>query len=100
MKRLGEYLIENEICDESLLDSALEEQAELKSKGIFKPLGSVLTDSLAISLQDLDEILSKMHIDILSMSALFQDISKESIEKTVSKSDSISKKAIAFPADD
>ena len=87
MKRLGEYLIENKICDESLLDSALEEQAELKSKGIFKPLGSVLTDSLAISLQELDKILSKMHIDILSMSALFRDISKKSIERTVSQAE-------------
>jgi DNA-binding NtrC family response regulator/ferredoxin len=87
MKRLGEYLIENEICDESLLDSALEEQAELKNKGIFKPLGSILTDSLTVSLQDLDKILSKMHIDILSMSALFRGISKESIEKTVSQAE-------------
>jgi DNA-binding NtrC family response regulator/polyferredoxin len=87
MKKLGEYLIENKICNESLLDSALEEQAELKSKGIFKPLGSVLTDSLAISLQELDKILSKMHIDILSMSALFRDISKKSIERTVSKAE-------------
>ncbi len=87
MKRLGEYLIENKICDESLLDSALEEQAELKSKGIFKPLGSVLTDSLAISLQELDKILSKMHIDILSMSALFRDISKKSIERIVSQAE-------------
>ena len=87
MKKIGQYLIENNICDESSLDSALKEQSELKKSGIFKPLGSVLTDSLSISLQDLDKMLSKMHIDILSMSALFRDISKESIEKTVSQAE-------------
>ncbi len=84
MKRLGEYLIENEICDESTVDSALREQSQLKKKGILKPLGTVLTDSLTISIQDKDTMLAKMHIDILSMSALFNGISKESIKKMVS----------------
>jgi len=87
MKKLGEYLIENNLCDESLLDSALEEQAELKSKGISKSLGSVLMDSHAVSLHELDKTLSKMHIDILSLSALFRDISKKSIERTVAKAE-------------
>jgi hypothetical protein len=72
MKKLGDYLVENDVCDKSSLDNALQEQAELKSRGIFKPLGPLLTDSLTISLEDLDRILSKMHIDILSMSALSQ----------------------------
>ncbi len=87
MKKLGEYLIENNVCDASLLDSALEEQAELKSKGISKSLGSVLMDSHAVSLHELDKTLSKMHIDILSMSALFRDISKKSIERTVAQAE-------------
>jgi len=87
MKKIGNYLLENNICDQSSLESALKKQSQLKKRGTFKPLGSVLTDSLAISLQDLDKILSKMHIDILSMSALFRDISKESIEKTLSQAE-------------
>jgi transcriptional regulator with AAA-type ATPase domain/ferredoxin len=87
MKKIGDYLLENNICNESSLEIALQEQAELKQNGIFKPLGSVLTDSQAISLQDLDTILSKMHIDILSMSALFSGISNESIERTVSQAE-------------
>jgi hypothetical protein len=85
MKKIGNYLLENNICDESSLESALKKQSQLKKRGTFKPLGSVLTDSLAISLQNLDKILFKMHVDILSMSALFRDISKESIEKTLSR---------------
>jgi DNA-binding NtrC family response regulator len=87
MKKLGDYLVENDVCDKSSLDNALQEQAELKSRGIFKPLGPLLTDSLTISLEDLDRILSKMHIDILSMAALFRDISKESIEEIVLHAD-------------
>jgi DNA-binding NtrC family response regulator/NAD-dependent dihydropyrimidine dehydrogenase PreA subunit len=87
MKKIGEYLIENNICDESSLNNALEEQTKLKERGVFKPLGSVLTDSLIISLQDLNKILSKMHIDILSMSGLFRGISKKSIKTTVSQAE-------------
>ncbi|MEN8231775.1 MAG: sigma 54-interacting transcriptional regulator [Thermodesulfobacteriota bacterium] len=87
MKKIGDYLLENNICDESSLESALEEQLNLKEKGVSKPLGSILTDSASISLKDLDKALSKMHIDILSMSALFQNISKESIKKTLSQAE-------------
>jgi hypothetical protein len=87
MKKIGDYLLENNICDESSLESALEEQLNLKEKGVSKLLGSILTDSASISLKDLDKALSKMHIDILANSALFQNISKESIKKTLSQAE-------------
>jgi len=85
MKKLGEYLIENNICDESLLDSALQEQEELKSRGIIKPLGSVLKDSHAVSQRDLDKVISYMHLNVLSSSILFQSISREALKKALSK---------------
>ena len=85
MKRLGEYLIENGICDAALLDRALQEQAELKGKGVFKPLGSVLTDSFAVPQQDIDKAVSLMHLNILSSSVFFQNISKEALLKTLSR---------------
>jgi len=84
-KKLGEYLIENNICDESLLDQALQEQAELKSKGVFKPLGIVLTDSHTVSQEDLDKVISLMHLNILSSSALFETTSREVLQKTLSR---------------
>jgi len=84
MKKIGHYLIENNICDESLLDNALKDQSELRKNGIFKPLGLVLADSGSISQQDLQKILDRMHLDILSSSLLFKDISLESIKKTLS----------------
>jgi len=85
MKKLGEYLIENNICDESLVTSALQEQADLKSQGIFKPLGAVLTDSHAVSQADIDTTMSHMHLNVLASSVLFQNISREVLDKTLSK---------------
>ncbi len=87
MKKIGEYLIENKICDKSSLSNALKEQSDLKEKGISKPLGSILTESSSVSLKNLDKALAKMHIDILAQSALFRDISRESIESTVSQAE-------------
>jgi transcriptional regulator with GAF, ATPase, and Fis domain len=85
MKKLGEYLIENNLCDEASLDSALQEQAELKSKGIFKPLGTLLTDLHAVSPKDIDNVISRMHLNILSSSVIFQNTSREALQKTLSR---------------
>ena len=85
MKRLGEYLVENNICDETSLESALKEQAELQSRGISKSLGSLLTDSHAVSPKDLDNVISIMHLNILSSSALFQSTSRDVLKKTLSR---------------
>ena len=83
MKKLGEYLIENDICDKALLDNALQEQAQLHNKGIFKPLGSLLMDSQGVSQQDIDKAISLMHLNVLSTSGFFQNISKETLLKTL-----------------
>ncbi|KPK22927.1 MAG: hypothetical protein AMJ61_16590 [Desulfobacterales bacterium SG8_35_2] len=83
MKKLGEYLIENDICNESLLDNALQEQEQLQSQGIFKPLGSVLIDSHDISPQDVDKAICLMHLNVLSRSVFFQNITKETLLKTL-----------------
>ena len=84
MKKIGQYLIENNICDESSLEGALKEQSALKEKGVFKPVGSVLAESGNIKSQDLGKVLERMHLDILSSSDMFKDLSAESIKKTVS----------------
>jgi len=84
MKKIGYYLIENKICDESSLNSALEEQLKLKEKSVFKPLGSILTDSAGIAAKDLNKALSQMHFDIVSAATLFKDISSDSITETLS----------------
>ena len=87
-KKLGEYLVENSICDEAQLDRALHEQAELKSKGVFKPLGTLLTDSHAVPQESIDKVVSGIHLDILSASALFQSTSSDVLQKTLSRAQS------------
>ncbi len=83
-KRIGDYLIEENVCDEKMVREALERQAELIKKGIFKPLGSIMVDSIGIAFKDVDNCLRRMHIDALSSAALFKDMPRDSIEKTVS----------------
>jgi transcriptional regulator with AAA-type ATPase domain/polyferredoxin len=84
MKKIGDYLIENNLCDNSLLDNTLKEQSELRENGVFKPIGLMLADSGKVSSQDLSKALDRMHLDILSSSPLFKDIPIESIKKAVS----------------
>jgi transcriptional regulator with PAS, ATPase and Fis domain/polyferredoxin len=84
MKKIGQYLIESEACDESLLDDALKEQEALKKKGVFKPVGLVLAESGMIQEKDLNYALDRMHQDILASSSLFKDISDDTIKRTVS----------------
>ena len=83
MKRIGQFLLENEVCDETLLDSALQEQAHLKSQGIFKPLGSVLTESHNIPQREIEKAGTLMQLSVLSSSVFFKDISRETLKKTL-----------------
>ena len=84
MKKIGEYLIENNLCEDTVLDSILKEQSELRENGVFKPIGLMLTDSGKISQNELNKVLERMHLDILASSSLFKDISIESLKKAVS----------------
>ena len=84
MKKIGDYLLENNICDESALACALKELSQLKNKGIFKPLGLLLTESGSVSCKDLDKALSQMRFDIVSTSTLLKDISEVAIKEAIS----------------
>ena len=81
MKKIGEYLIENNLCEDTVLDSTLKEQSKLRENGVLKPIGLMLTDAEKISQHELNKVLDEMYLDILSSSALFKDISIESIRK-------------------
>ena len=85
MKKIGEYLVESDLCDESSLEEALKEQAELRDKEVFKLIGTVLKDSQAISQEDLDSAIAQMCLNILSSSTIFQNISDEVLRKMLSK---------------
>jgi len=83
-KKLGDYLIEENICDTAAIDDALKKQAKLMSEGVFKPLGKILLDDIGIAFTDVDKCLRKMHFDVLSKTSLFRNFSASSLESTVS----------------
>ena len=77
---LGSYLIDNKICDESSLNSALEKQKGLKKNSIFKPIGAILAESGCVAAKDLDHALSIMHFERVSASTLSKGISRDAIK--------------------
>jgi len=83
MKKLGSYLIETHTCNEDTLSRALDEQLKLKNDSIFKPLGSILTESGSITATELQEALSCMHFDRIADSELFRNISTEAISNAL-----------------
>jgi transcriptional regulator with AAA-type ATPase domain/NAD-dependent dihydropyrimidine dehydrogenase PreA subunit len=84
MKQIGRYLIENNLCDEASLSSALEEQRKLKQKSRYKPLGSILIESDCIAQEDLNRAIGQMHFDIMTGAPLFKDISSQAIQEILS----------------
>jgi transcriptional regulator with AAA-type ATPase domain/NAD-dependent dihydropyrimidine dehydrogenase PreA subunit len=84
MRKIGKYLLEQKICDEHSLKSAIELQLKLREKGIFKPIGSILTESIGLAKQDVNQALSQMYYDIVSTSTLFKELSTESIKQIIS----------------
>jgi DNA-binding NtrC family response regulator/ferredoxin len=94
MKKIGKYLLKNKICDESSLKGALEQQSELKGKGVFKPVGSILTESMGVAVKDLNQALHQMHYDIISKSTFFKELSTDSIKQIVSLAEHV-----VFPED-
>ena len=83
MKKIGKYLLEDNICDEASLHAALEQQLKLREQNIFKPLGSILAESMGIAIKDLNKALFRMHYDIVSASPYFKDIAADSLHQIV-----------------
>lgn len=83
-KKIGDYLLEEKICDHDTIEKALEQQSVLKSKGVFKPLGAIMIEDLGLAIKDFNDILARMHLEILSSASFLEDIPKESLEKTIS----------------
>jgi len=84
MKKIGKYLLENRICDEFSLNHALEQQAKLREKGIYKPVGEILAESMGVDSHAQRQAFFQLHYDIVSSSPLFKGLSPESIKQTVS----------------
>ena len=84
MKKIGKYLLEKKLCDESSLKYALKRQEKLRQKGISKPIGLILTESMDVNIHDFNKALFNLFYDILSSSTFFKEVSKQSLEQTIS----------------
>ena len=77
------------ICDQDTIKKALEQQCHLKDQGIFKPLGSIIIEDIGVAITDLDRVLARMHVDVLSTATTFTDIPHQSLIKTVSMAEQL-----------
>jgi len=62
----------------------LDTQRELKTAGTYKPLGRILVDDSGNSVTEVEQCLQKMHLEVLSKTPLFKDLSPGSLNNIVS----------------
>ncbi len=81
LKKLGEYLLQEDFCSKDTIDLAVEAQQTLQKRGIYKPLGKIMVESEYISPEVLKCFLYHQWADILSTADLFQEIPRQSVVK-------------------
>ena len=86
-RKLCEYLLAADACEETAVVYALERQENLRAKGYDPLVGMLLLDAGAISKKDLILALKLQDIDRLANSAIFQSLPKNVISNIHSKSE-------------
>jgi len=95
VKKIGDYLIEKQTCDEQMIDAALERQVTLEHEGIYKPLGQIIVESGDLSHEVLDSILRCQGEDMLRSVDLFKSLPPSLIAKIADVAE-----CRAFPKDE
>ncbi len=85
-RKLCEYLLAADACDEVVINNALERQENLRSKGYDPLIGMLLLDEGVITKKDLAQALKLQDIDRLANSAIFYSLPKNVIAAIHSKS--------------
>jgi len=80
-KKIGDYLIERQICDAQMIHTAIRQQITLKNEGIYKPIGQIIIESGGMNPRDLELILRCQVEDMLRSVELFKSLSPELISK-------------------
>jgi transcriptional regulator with AAA-type ATPase domain/polyferredoxin len=80
-KKIGTYLVEDQICDERTISGAIKLQSRLSKDGVYKPLGEIMIEGQDISQENLQRCLGHQRLDILSAASLFKDLPQESVCK-------------------
>ncbi len=91
-KKIGDYLIEQKICDAQMLSAAMEQQTLLRDKGVYKPIGQIIIEKGNLTPEDLKSSLQNQVEDMLGSIELFKSLSPQLISKIASIA-----KCVAFP---
>ena len=81
IKKIGAYLIEEQICSKKMIDAALERQLSLKREGVYRPVGQILVENGDLDKDTLDLILRKQGEDTLHSVELFKSLPPELLKK-------------------
>jgi len=83
IQKIGTYLIENQFCDDEMINEALKRQLDMEGEGIYRPLGQVLVEIGGLNPDTLDLILRRQGKDMLRSIGLFKSLPPELISKIV-----------------
>ncbi|UCD90085.1 MAG: sigma 54-interacting transcriptional regulator [Desulfobacterales bacterium] len=83
IRKIGTYLVENQSCDDQMINAALRRQLDLERDGIYKPLGQILIEIGGLKLETLDLVLKRQGKDMLRSIELFEPLPPDSISKIV-----------------
>jgi DNA-binding NtrC family response regulator/ferredoxin len=86
-KKIGDYLVDEKICTEKVIDLAVELQRTLSKQGVYKPLGKIMVDEDYIDADVLARYVFRQWVDILSSAPLFKDLSLDSVVKIAALAD-------------
>ena len=81
VKKIGDYLVESQTCDEQMIDAARERQISLETEGIYKPIGQIIIESENLNPEVLESILRRQGEDMLCSVDLFKSLPPELIAK-------------------
>lgn len=81
IKKIGAYLIEEQICSKKMIDAALERQLSLKREGVYRPVGRILVENGDLDKDTLDLILRKQGEDTLHSVELFKSLPPALLKK-------------------
>ena len=80
-KKIGGYLIEHKVCDETTLIAALELQSSLSKEGVYQPIGKIILENNELDPEVLESCLKQQRIDILSHNSMFKDLPSTPLRK-------------------
>jgi transcriptional regulator with AAA-type ATPase domain len=102
LKKIGDYLIEDRVCDNTTVNRALVFQKKLREDGTYKPIGQIIVDGYGLEPAALEPSLRRQGLDMLFSADLFKSLPPQMILRIaeVSKFLALPKKTTIFQQGD